>query len=36
MQDMPPGMVIDLFIYRRGYDEALHGIQRGEDTWHLA
>jgi hypothetical protein len=36
MQDMPPGLVIDLFIYRRNYDEPMHGIQRGEEKWPVA
>lgn len=24
----PPGMVIDLFLYRRDYDDQLHGLTR--------
>ena len=27
---MRPGAVMDLFIYRRNYDDAQHGITRGE------
>lgn len=26
---MPPGAVMDLFIYRRNYDDQQHMIQRG-------
>lgn len=25
---MPPGMIVDLYIMRRDYDDALHGIER--------
>lgn len=28
MMDMTPGEILDLFIYRRKYDDALMGIQR--------
>jgi hypothetical protein len=28
MLDMPPGEILDLFIYRRNYDDNQHGIQR--------
>lgn len=31
MQDMAPGMVLDLFILRRNYDDVLHGIRRGDE-----
>lgn len=24
-----PGFVMDMFLYRREYDDALHGIRRG-------
>lgn len=26
---MRPGQVMDLFIYRRNYDDAQHGVMRG-------
>ena len=28
MLDMAPGEILDLFIYRRNYDDNQHGIQR--------
>ena len=28
MQDMPPGMIIDLYVWRRTYDDEQHGIRR--------
>ena len=28
MGPLPPGMILDLFIYRRDYDDAEHGITR--------
>lgn len=31
MQNMRPGMVLDLFIYRRNYDDQMHGIRRDEE-----
>ena len=31
MQDMQPGFVLDCFIRRRDYDDAMHGIKRGEE-----
>ena len=35
IQDMQPGVILDVFIYRRTYDEQLHGIRRGEDNWQI-
>ena len=31
MQDMLPGFVLDCFVFRQNYDEAMHGIKRGGD-----
>jgi len=28
MQEMPPGEILDYFVYRRDYDDAQHGIRR--------
>ena len=28
MMRMGPGVILDLFIYRRNYDDAQHGIRR--------
>lgn len=28
MQMMPPGLILDLFIYRRNYDDMEHRIKR--------
>ena len=28
MQEMPPGMIIDLYIWRRTYDDTQHGLKR--------
>ena len=28
MQMMPPGLILDLFIYRRDYDDMENGIKR--------
>jgi hypothetical protein len=28
MQDMPPGLILDLFIFRRNYDDVEHGVTR--------
>ena len=28
MMDMRPGEILDLFIYRRNYDDQMHGIER--------
>lgn len=28
MGDMPPGMILDLFIWRRAYDDEQSGIKR--------
>ena len=30
MMRMKPGMVLDLFIYRRNYDDQQHGIKRSK------
>lgn len=30
MQDMAPGFVLDCYVLRRNYDEAMHGIKRGD------
>lgn len=35
MQDMTPGFLLDQYIYRRNYDDQMHGIQRGENTWQM-
>jgi len=31
MQDMPPGLILDLFVYRRSYDDMEHRIVRKPD-----
>ena len=28
IQTMPPGLVLDMYIYRRNYDDMEHGIKR--------
>lgn len=28
MQEMGPGMILDLYIWRRSYDDDIHGIRR--------
>jgi len=28
MQDMTPGMIVDMYIWRRQYDDEQHGIKR--------
>ena len=28
MQMMPPGLILDMFIYRRDYDDMEHGVRR--------
>ena len=28
MQMMPPGVILDMYIYRRNYDDMEHGIRR--------
>lgn len=28
---MTPGMVMDLYVYRRGYDDQQHGIRRKKE-----
>ena len=28
MKDMSPGMIIDMYIWRRAYDDQQHGIKR--------
>ena len=33
MQDLEPGFVLDCFILRRNYDDLMHGIRRGENSW---
>lgn len=30
MRTLAPGFLVDLFIYRRKYDERLHGVSRGD------
>ena len=30
MRNMAPGLILDLFIYRRNYDDAENGIRREE------
>lgn len=29
MMDMTPGMIMDLYVWRRTYDDEQHGIRRG-------
>lgn len=37
MESMQPGMILDEFIFRRDYDDQMHGIKRGESgTWQAA
>jgi len=31
MWTMPPGLILDLFVYRRDYDDMEHGIRRQEE-----
>ena len=31
MYDMMPGLILDLYICRRNYDDMEHGIQRREE-----
>ena len=31
MYDMMPGLILDLYIYRRDYDDMEHGIRRREE-----
>ena len=31
MWTMPPGLILDLFVYRRDYDDFEHGIHRQEE-----
>ena len=33
--DMTPGMLCDLFVLRRAYDDEQHGVQRVEDDHDL-
>ena len=28
MMDLPPGMILDMFVYRRDYDDMENGIRR--------
>lgn len=28
MHEMPPGMILDMYIWRRTYDDEQHGIKR--------
>lgn len=28
MLDMPPGLILDLFVYHRDYDDMEHGVTR--------
>ena len=32
MWDMAPGLILDLYVYRRNYDDMENGIQRKEDV----
>lgn len=31
MQDMPPGLILDLFVYHREYDDMEHRITRVQE-----
>ena len=31
MQTMPPGLVLDMYIYHRSYDDMEHGIRRAAE-----
>lgn len=31
---MRPGMLLDLYVLRRGYDDLMHGIERGDQDDH--
>lgn len=31
MYDMAPGLILDLYIYRRNYDDMEHGLKRMEE-----
>lgn len=31
MRSMTPGMVLDMFVYRRRYDDVMHHISRKKD-----
>ena len=33
MTDLSPGFVMDCFIRRRDYDDEMHGIRRGDNSW---
>lgn len=33
MQELPPGILLDEYVYRRQYDDQQHGIRRGEENW---
>ena len=33
MMDLSPGFVMDCFIRRRDYDDEMHGIRRGDNSW---
>lgn len=28
---MAPGLILDLFLYRRNYDDTMHGVQRKKE-----
>ena len=28
MQDLTPGMIVDMYVWRRAYDDEQHGIRR--------
>ena len=32
---MKPGFIMDCFIRRRDYDDQMHGIRRGENSWEM-
>lgn len=36
MQEQTPGFILDCFILRRNYDDQMHGIRRGEQSWDRA
>lgn len=31
MQMMAPGLILDLYVYRRNYDDMEHGVRRNEE-----
>lgn len=35
-REMTPGMLLDLFVLRRAYDDEQHGLKRGEDNHDIS